>query len=257
VLDTPPSSTAHTSLKLDSIPAYDSNEFTLSFWIFLIQGQEDGFRTIISKGSNSQELTPSIYLWPDLTRLHVRVSSDVNWNEGLDSNSYLQYQRWTYVAVTYSHGLVQLYIDGMLDNQAIVNGGIRVNKGPFHIGSDPWHAGAIFYMENLKFYDTALTNSYLMAEASKPLFVADGNYYAVLGCDSCNYAQAENSCQEGYQVCSMQELFAGAYQTARSLGWFNNNKDVWFRPYNITASLEASEDLTDPNVYKLGICCAL
>lgn len=26
-----------------------------------------------------------------------------------------------------------------------------------------------------------------MAEASNPLYVSDGKFYAVLGCDSCNY----------------------------------------------------------------------
>lgn len=245
--------------EIGHIKAYESNEFSLSFWIFLIEGPTDGWRTIISKGTTSQELTPSIYLWPQSTRLHVRVSTDQQWNDGLDSNSYLQYQKWTYISITYSHGLVQLYIDGMLDQQAIIKGGIRINKGPFHVGADPWHSGAIFYMDSLKFYNTALKQSYLMGEASKPLFTANNGFYAILACDSCNYGQAENFCQEeeGYHLCSMQELYSGGYQTARALGWFNNNKDIWFRPTGMSKSIADGEDRTDPNVYKLGVCCSI
>jgi hypothetical protein len=91
-----------------------------------MNGNMEGYRTIISKGSTSQELTPSIFLWPKETRLHVRASTDELWNDGLDSQSYLQLRKWTHIAVSYSNELLQLYIDGWLDTQTILRGHIKV-----------------------------------------------------------------------------------------------------------------------------------
>lgn len=109
------------------IPAYESREFTVTFWIFLLPGNMEGIRTILHKGSRPQEMTPTIQLWPkDDTRLHVRTSTDELSNDGLDSNSYLPMRKWTHVTVSYSNELLQLYIDGLLDSQTILHGHIKV-----------------------------------------------------------------------------------------------------------------------------------
>lgn len=36
----------------------------------------------------------------------------------------------------------------------------------------------------------------------------------------CNNNKAVNACPTGYHLCSNQELYAGAYWTARVNGWF-------------------------------------
>jgi len=49
------------------------------------------------------ELTPTVQLWPDSNRIHARVTTDANWNEGVDSNAYLTVGRWTHIAVVVSN----------------------------------------------------------------------------------------------------------------------------------------------------------
>ena len=67
-------------------------------------------------------------LWPGDTRLHVRASTEALWNDGLDSLANIPYKRWTHIAVSYSQELLQLYINGMLDTQTILKGGIKVRN---------------------------------------------------------------------------------------------------------------------------------
>lgn len=112
------------------IPTYDTKEFTLSFWVFLLKGNTDGWRTLVYKGSSSQEMTPSILLWPGDTRLHVRVSTDKLWNEGLDSTGAIPLRKWVHIAVSYSDQLLQLYLNGMLDSQVILQGSLKVDLFP-------------------------------------------------------------------------------------------------------------------------------
>jgi Concanavalin A-like lectin/glucanases superfamily len=112
--------------QINHTKAYETREFTVSFWIFLLNGNMDGWRTIITKGEDSQQLTPTIQLWPKDTRLHVRASTDELWNDGLDSLSTLQMRKWTHIAVSYSNELLQLYINGLLDQQVILKGHIKV-----------------------------------------------------------------------------------------------------------------------------------
>lgn len=61
-------------------------------------------------------------LWPKERRLHVRVSTDANSNEGLDSKSTIPLRRWTHVTVVMSNQLIHLYINSILDNQVILKG---------------------------------------------------------------------------------------------------------------------------------------
>jgi len=83
------------------------------------------------------------------------------------------------------------------------------------------------------------------------------NFYAVLGCPSCNYYEAVNSCPESYQLCSMPQLYVGGYLTTRIMGWFNNNQDLWIRVDFDQLSHGDKKQYLDPNVYKLGVCCLM
>ena len=48
---------------------------TVSLWAFITKDSTGDWRTIFHKGSSSQELTPTILLWPKERRLHVRAST--------------------------------------------------------------------------------------------------------------------------------------------------------------------------------------
>ncbi|EGR34342.1 NLI interacting factor-like phosphatase family protein, putative [Ichthyophthirius multifiliis] len=208
------------------IDDYNSEDFSLSFWIFLIQDNNTpGWKTIIHKGSNSQELTPSIMLWPNSRRLHIRLSTDNNWNEDFDSNGLLPLKRWTQIN----------------------------NNGDFHIGMDEWHSGPIFYMDNLKFYKSILKKSEIDALTYQPFSIFGSDSYARLGCLSCTYQEALNSCKNEYHLCTFSEIYAGAYQVARIQGWMRLSMYFWTRVDQTQGQF--FEELKDPNVNKVGICC--
>jgi len=242
---------------INNIEAYNSNEFTLSFWIYLLQDSVGVWRTIIHKGNKYTETTPTVQLWPNENRLHVRVSTDTNWNDGIDSNGALMMGRWSHVAVIVTNQLIQLFLNGQLDNQAILESPVALNNGPFHVGGDPWHPGVGMFIDDIRFYDAAIKQDVLVAwvQAFVPFY--NGGFYASLGCASCNYFQAVNSCPDGYQLCSMPELYVGGYWTARINGWFRNNIDLWVRVDFNDVKANDKKDYTDVNVYKMGICCQM
>ena len=48
-------------------------------------------------------MTPTILLWPKERRLHIRVSTEVSNNEGLDSKAVIPLRRWTYLAIIFTN----------------------------------------------------------------------------------------------------------------------------------------------------------
>jgi hypothetical protein len=106
--------------------AFESEDISIAFWIFPIKESLGGWLTLLHKGNEAQDLTPTIMMWPRQRKLHVRASTEVFWNEGLDSKSTLQLRRWSQVTAIFSKQLIQLFINGVLDNQAILKGSIKV-----------------------------------------------------------------------------------------------------------------------------------
>ena len=105
---------------------YEVQEFTIMMWVFLLQDSTGGWRTLLHKGSDLSNLTPSIQLWPKERRLHVRVSTDYFWNEGLDSKALVPVRKWTHIAVIATSQLLELYINGVADTQFILKAAVRV-----------------------------------------------------------------------------------------------------------------------------------
>lgn len=105
---------------------YETEDMTICFWIFILKDSTGSWRTILHKGDTSKDLTPTIMLWPKERRLHVRVSTDQNINEGLDSKSVIPLKRWTHLAISFSSQLLHLYINGIIDNEVILKGSILV-----------------------------------------------------------------------------------------------------------------------------------
>jgi len=105
---------------------YESEDMTIAFWVFLLKDSTGSWRTILHKGNTTRDLTPTVMLWPKERRLHIRLSTDQNPNEGLDSKSVIPMRRWTHIAVSFSLQLLHLYVNGILDNQVILKGSVMV-----------------------------------------------------------------------------------------------------------------------------------
>merc|ERR1712028_101978 len=174
-----------------------------------------------AKGSSMSDHTPEIMLWPKERRIHARVSTDMNINEGLDSVTKLKLKRWTHVAYMYEGKLLSLFINGVKDSEVILKGTPLANNGTISIGKD----------------------TRMMADGSLP---AVGPQFVQLGCRSCDFETAQTSCTEGYHICTTRELYASAFKVASGMGWLEVNNAVWSR--NTTTASPKTDK-------RLGLCC--
>jgi len=237
-----------------------TNSLSLTFWLYLLEDSTDNWRTIIAKGNNIQELTPTIMLWPKERRLHVRVSTDMFWNEGIESRGIIGFKQWTFISVVISGQMMQLYINGNIDSQLILKGKVIGNKGDLYIGKDPWRTGTKMYIDNLKIYNTGISSKQIEAESyfSNPLI---GPNYAVLGCEKCTFLDGLDSCGNNafgsYHMCSFEELYSGGYLLARKNGWFKFGTEVWTRESKEEMEKKKKEnEIGNPNIMKMTICCS-
>jgi len=54
---------------------------------------------------------------------------------------------------------------------------------------------------------------------------------------------------DAFHLCSLSELYSGAYHTARVQGWLRGNSQLW------TRENDQDVDQLDPNIFKTSICC--
>lgn len=234
----------------------ETSDLSITFWVYLLEDSTGNWRTLLHKGDTVQEITPSIMLWPKERRLHVRVSTEVFWNEGLESKALVNMKQWVHIGVVISGQMVQLYVNGNLDNQIILKGKVKMNNGQLHLGKDPWHPGVKCFIDELKIFRKAVRSQEIEAEAavSNPLI---GSSYTTLGCQSCSFIAAMASCKDAYHLCSYSELYSGGYLVARKNGWFKFNTEVWVREsQNELDKLAGTNEVGNPNILKMALCCS-
>jgi hypothetical protein len=139
--------------------------FSVAFWICLRGGPAGKFRTIIHKGSLDNQRTFALFLHPDSNRIHYRISTDQNWNEGSDSQGELMLNTWTHIVYTtnfvevggqYKQRL-QLYINGNLDSEVTLSGRSISNQGNLLIGHGPMISGFDGKLDDLRIFRNRLT----------------------------------------------------------------------------------------------------
>ena len=59
-------------------------------------------------------------------RLHIRVGTEIFWNEGIESMAIINLKQWIHISIILSGQTIQLFVNGNLDNQAILKGKITV-----------------------------------------------------------------------------------------------------------------------------------
>jgi hypothetical protein len=221
-------------------------QLTVSFWIYLLTDSTDSWRVVFRKGDAQTELTPTLLLFPDSRKLHIRLSTSDPTKHGLDSITAVPLRRWTHIAVSLNYNVISLYINGIKDNEGMVTGEVLLNTGSWYIGKDPFMAGTGMFLDNLKFYSHALDERALQVEASSALPGLGPNFLR-LGCKSCTMRQSVEKCASsgGYHLCRQMELYGGGLMVARAMGYLDMSSEYW--------SAEDAEP--DIQLEKLGLCC--
>ena len=120
------------------------------------QGKLRDWGSILHKGNSNKERGPAIFFLPKSSRLHIRVSTEKNWNEGCDAKSDLPMKRWTRVFVQFRPGVAEVYFNGKLQNRCKIGKLIKRNSGPLYAG-DPWHAAAKAGIRDVRLHVRPLT----------------------------------------------------------------------------------------------------
>jgi Ca2+-binding RTX toxin-like protein len=139
-------------------------DFSVAFWFQLETGPSGQWRSVIHKGNTAQERGFSIWLHPDSNKVHYRISTSAQWNEGSDSNAFLQEKKWHHIAYVKAGNQLSLYLDGKKDSSATLLGASIGNNGPITVGGITNNVDGAF--DELRIYNRALSAANISALAS-------------------------------------------------------------------------------------------
>jgi len=251
-----------------SIPytdSFNSKEYTISFWIFLIKdyfSQSKGIRycPILQRGNDDLfskvfKRSPALYYDRVGKNLKVFISTKLEsepQGEGVTSNAQINPQRWMHIALVKSEMKIKLYINGIVDNSfTLKEEAVGDAQGDLFIGNVPWLKDSCSYpflIDEMRYYNIAVQEENIQAEAS-PAFGGVDSTFIMLGGMNLDIKAAGNSCVDGYHVCTSIELHTGGYQVARAMGWLDWNTHIW--------SHGALKNPTDfMGMIGLALCCA-
>ncbi|HZY87194.1 MAG TPA: LamG-like jellyroll fold domain-containing protein, partial [Gemmataceae bacterium] len=95
---------------------------------------------------------------------------------------------WTFLAATYDGNTLRTYVNGVLVGTAAVGGAVTATPDPLRIGGDA--AGEMFtgLIDNVRIYNTALTQSAIQADMNTPVVPSQGNAPTVTAVSPANGA---------------------------------------------------------------------
>jgi len=220
--------------------AFVSNEFTISFWLYLVQDSysfKSRFCPFLQRGDDDLsskvfKRAPALYYdrKEKTLRLFVKTTKiDSQQGESVTSNSSISAQKWLHIGVVKIGMNLRIYVNGILDNEVTTTQNLENNESPLYIGNVPWlkdQCDFPFLIDELRYYNIAISEDHLQAEASPALGGIEPNFIQ-LGCMDCSLKDASKACVEGYHLCTSIELHTGGYQVARSMGWLKWNTHIW------------------------------
>ena len=133
------------------------DEFTVSFWMKLRATNNNLWRSIMHKGANDQQRTWAIWLRPQDNRVHYRISTTSNTNEGGDGNLNLPLNEWAHLSYVKQGKELKLYINGQLDNRVSLVGTPLANTGTLYLGGNPWSQDDVNHcLDDVRLYGRSL-----------------------------------------------------------------------------------------------------
>eukprot|EP00299_Pterocystis_sp_00344_P001308 c11141_g1_i1.p1 GENE.c11141_g1_i1~~c11141_g1_i1.p1 ORF type:complete len:584 (+),score=112.81 c11141_g1_i1:49-1752(+) len=243
---------ATSMLEIQHSDHFSSQDFCVSLWLYLLADSTGDWRTLLHKGNRDHERTPTLFLEPQTRGLEFFVStSDTTQPSGerLWSNTFIPLRRWTHIAACAEGRNLRLFINGILDAENTTIGTPVMNQGPMYVGNDPWRTkgGVASYVDELRYYTRALSADEIQAQAQHPLGGVEP-VFVELGCMGCTLDSCPKSCRRGYRLCTSRDLFSGAYQVARGMGWANSETRIW-------SAEDVREGGDTPDASGLCMCC--
>jgi hypothetical protein len=138
-------------------------------------------------------------------------------------------QRWIHIALIKQGYKIKVYFNGILDNELATTQNIENNEDSLYVGNVPWlkdQCDFPYLIDELRYYNTALNEDFIQAEASPSLGGVEPNFIQ-MGCNDCTLDLAAKSCVDGYHLCTSIELHTGGYQVARAMGWLKWDTHIW------------------------------
>ena len=105
-----------------SLSSLQSDEFSISFWIRLMEPPTGNFRTIFFKGDTSGQRHPSMWLLPHANRFTIRTSTASNVDVGAESKIEVPLNKWTHVVVNFENTVSQVNKSHAYEIGLFVNG---------------------------------------------------------------------------------------------------------------------------------------
>ncbi|GAW79371.1 hypothetical protein, conserved [Plasmodium gonderi] len=225
-----------------------TTEFTIVFWIYLLERSTNNFRNILSQIHQGEEKI-AVLLHPHMNRISVRIIEDANSNEGLSSMGQIAIRRWTNVGIKLSEDRIELYLNGVLDNSVYIKNKIIEKEGDITIGKSINYSSFNGYLDEIYFFSRSLSKSELISFAFSNLTGIHDTDFVYVGNYECNYATAmsSNLCKKKYHLCSSFDLYNGAIHYARVNGILSSQSNLW--PSDI------SENSIESGEKRIALCC--
>lgn len=244
----------------DNVPLL-KGDMTVGFWVYLLGDAVGQFRTLLYRG-DADTTSPHIQLWPEVRRIHVRVSTGVDPSThkhthiSMDSHSSILIGRWTHVAFVVQGGrLVQLYVNGVLDTQKLSLQPVELNlpDDRIYLANTPFipNSGIPAYIDQLTIYSRALSRAELAAIGSVVFPGLDASSIKI-GCATCTLDKAIASCKasKGSHLCTVAELNGSGLIVARGMGWVSSMNQHVF-----ASDEKPLEPQNGQPVLGAGLCC--
>lgn len=139
-----------------------NRDFSLSLWIRPEDTGSGLWRAVVFRGTEAGppagfRRTPGIWLHPTDNRVHFRISTAANLNEGGNSAAQLRVGAWTHLAYVKNGRRVRLYLNGQLDQEVVLaSADIQTSLDPIYLGANPHHVGFVGALAEFRVYACAL-----------------------------------------------------------------------------------------------------
>jgi len=135
----------------------NNSDFSVAFWTKLEEGPTGEWRNLIFKGTShsdgSQNRDFGLYLHPDSNRVHYRISTTGDWNDGGDSQAVLQENQWYHIAYVKEGDQLSLHINNQKDSSVTLQGSSIDSGGELWAGNTTAST-----LDDLKIYNRALSS---------------------------------------------------------------------------------------------------